>query len=172
MPHTPPEPIDWRSETYTAVVGTLFLAFAGAVAGLIWHAVSPKLSVAQLAQSSDATFRAHIGSDAWFLLITVLVAILSATVLCVIVRRPGPGAAVALGAGGLLAAFVADRVGYVAERPTSTSALHALGLHPHGGLLQDLVDFKVRATGVMVGWPLASLAVLGIFLGIGALRRS
>jgi hypothetical protein len=166
------EPVDWSAEAVTAVVGTVFLAFAGAVAGLFWHAVSPRVSAARLAASSDATFRAHIGADAWFLLVTVLAAIVSTTILCIVVRRPGPGAAVALGAGGLLAAFVADRVGYVADRPPSSTTLAALGLDPHNALLHDLLEFKVRAAGVVAAWPLTSLAVLGIFLGVAALRRA
>jgi len=165
------ERIDWQVETFVAVVGTVYLAMCGAIAGLLWDGAAPKLSIHQLAASSDATFHAQIGADAWFLLVTVLVGLVSAMVFCLVVRRPGPGAAVALGVGGLIASFVADGVGFVAERHVTVNGLHALGVHAGGDLVSE-IDFRVRALGVVTGWPLVALAVLGIYIGIDALRRS
>lgn len=166
----PVERVDWALELIVAVAGTLFLAVSGAVAGLLWDAAAPKLSFRAIEASSSAAYRPQIGADAWFLLVTVLVGVVTAVALCLVVRRPGPGAAVALGLGGLLGAFIADRVGFVAERHMTTSGLHALGVQATGELV-SLLDFRVRALGVVAGWPLAALAVLGIFLGIDALRR-
>jgi len=164
------DPVNWQSEAVIAVVGTLFLAIAGAVAGLWWDAAAPKLSYRALAASADATFHPQLGADAWFLLVTVVVGFVSAVVFCLAVRRPGPGTAIALGAGGLLASFVADRVGFVAERHAAVTGLHAFGFPTTGDVVAQ-VDFRVRALGVVVGWPLVALAVMGIFIGIDALLR-
>jgi hypothetical protein len=171
-PPQPADPVNWTSEAVVAVVGTLFLALSGAVAGLLWDAAAPKLSFQALAASADQTFRPQIGADAWFLLVTVLVGLVTAVALCLFVRRPGPGAAVALGAGGLLGAFVADRVGFLAERQAAVTGLHAIGFPATGDIVTQ-VDFRVHALGVVAGWPLVALAVLGIFVGIdAALRRA
>jgi hypothetical protein len=155
MPPKPLEPVDWRAEGVTAVVGTLLLAVSGALAGLLWVAMSPKLSVARLAAGSDATFRAQVGADAWFIVATVLVSVVTA---------------VALGLGGLAASFVADRVGFLDQRGSTTTALHALGAHVGGDVVAE-IDFRVRALGVVAAGPLAALVVLGVFLAVDALRR-
>jgi hypothetical protein len=164
------DPVNWAHEAVVAVAGTLLLALSGAVVGLLWDAAAPKLSFAALAANADQVFRPQIGADAWFLLVTVLAGLVTATVLCLAVRRPGPGAAVALGAGGLLGALVADRVGFVAERHAAVVGLHSVGF-PSTGDLVTQVDFRVHALGVIAGWPLAALAVLGVFVGIDALLR-
>ncbi|MBV9096643.1 MAG: hypothetical protein JO079_01175 [Frankiaceae bacterium] len=164
------DPVNWPVELVVAVVGTLFVTISGAVAGLLWDSVAPKLSFQALAANADQTFRPHIGADVWFLLVTVLAGVVTATLLCVAVRRPGPGAAVALGVGGLLGALVADRVGFIAERHAAVAGLRSIGFPPTGGLVTQ-VDFRVHALGVIVGWPLAALAVLGIFIAIEALVR-
>lgn len=163
------DPVDWTAEGFVAVVGTLFLAISGAVAGLLWDAAAPKLSFPALSASADAVFKPQVGADAWFLLVTVLVGLVTSVAFCLVVRRPGPGAAVALAVGGLLGAFVADRVGFIAERHVALSGLHAIGF-PSTGDIVTQVDFRVRALGVVAGWPLVALAVLGIFIGINALR--
>jgi hypothetical protein len=170
VPPHPPDPIDWTTETFVAVVGTVFLALSGAVAGLLWDAAAPKLSFRALSASADASFHPQIGADVWFLIVTALVGLVTAVVLCLVVRRPGPGAAVALAAGGLLGAFVADRVGFVAERHVAVSGLHAIGFPATGDILTQ-VDFRVRALGVVAGWPLVALAVLGIVLAVNGLRE-
>jgi len=170
VPPQPRDPINWAAETVIAVAGTMFVAITGAVAGLLWDGAAPKLSFRALAVSADQTFRPQIGADAWFLLITVLVGLAVSVAFCLVVRRPGPGAAVALGAGGLLATLVADRVGFVAERHAAVEGLHAVGYRATGDLITQ-VDFRVHALGVIVGWPLVALAVLGVFVGIDAMRR-
>jgi hypothetical protein len=165
----PPDPVNWPVEVIVAVVGTVYMALAGAVAGLLWDAAAPKLSFRDVANSASQTFRPQIGADAWFLLITMLVGLVAAVGLCLFIRRPGPGAAVALAGGGLLGALVADRVGFVAEQHAAVAGLHAIGFRVTGDIVR-LVDFRVHALGVIAGWPLVALAVLGIFVGIDALR--
>jgi len=164
------EPVDWPAEAVVAVLGTVYLAIAGAIAGLLWDAAAPKLSFRDLAASASATFHPQIGADAWFLLVTVLVGLVSSVALCLVVRRPGPGAAIALAVGGLLGAFVADRVGFMAERHQAIVGLRAVGFPATGDLVTQ-VDFRVRALGVVAGWPLVALVVLGIFVAIDVARR-
>lgn len=166
----PPDPVNWARELVIAVVGTLFVALSGAIAGLIWDAAAPKLSSSALAASANQTFRPQIGADAWFLLVTLVAGLVVATAFCLVIGRPGPGAAVALAVGGLLAALVADRVGFVAERHAAVLTLHAAG-YPTTGDYVTQVDFRVHALSVVAAWPLVALAVLGVFVGIDALRR-
>lgn len=164
------EPIDWTGELITAIVGTVFIALAGGLVGLIWHAVAPKLSIAAVAAESDAAFRAQIGADAWFILVGALAGLGCALALRAVVSRPGPGAAIALGVGGFLGAFVADRVGYLAERGATIDALHRVGANIDGTVISE-VDFRLRALGVVSVWPLVSLLVLAGLIGLDALRR-
>jgi len=164
------DPINWATEGIVAALGTLFLALSGAIAGLLWDAAAPKVSFPALAASADQAFRPQIGADAWFLLVTMLVGLVTAVGFCLVVRRPGPGVAIGLAAGGLLGALVADRVGFVAEHDVAVAGLHAIGFRATGDLVTQ-VDFRVHALGVIAAWPLVALAVLGVFVGIDALRR-
>jgi hypothetical protein len=157
-------------DTATAVLTVVFVTLLGAAAGLVWAAIAPKLSIPALAAGSDVTFRAQIGADAWFLLVGGLAGALCAVVVVALVGEPGPHLTAALAFGGLAAAFVADRVGYLSERGATSDALHAIGAHPNAALISE-IDFRIRALGVLAVWPLASLAVVGLVVAINASRR-
>jgi hypothetical protein len=80
---------------------------------------------------------------------------------------------VGLALGGMAAAFVADRVGYLSQRGELSSmlrTLRAVGVHP-GGSLVSQIDFRIRALGVLTVWPLVSLALVGVVIAIRAARR-
>ena len=164
----PAEPALGRGPS--AVLLGIYTVLVGGVAGLVWAAVAPKLSVPALAAGSDATFRAQVGADAWFLLIAALAGVVCTLMAVAFVGEPGPAVAVALTVGGLLAAVVADRIGYLSERGATTAALRAIGAHPDGSLISE-IDFRVRALGVLTIWPIASLAVIGLVMAINAARR-
>jgi hypothetical protein len=154
----------------TALLTAVYAVLLGPAAGLVWAAVAPKLSVPALAAGSDATFRAQIGADAWFLLVGALAGALCALLAALALGEPGPHVAAGLAVGGLAAAFVADRVAYLSERGATSHALHAIGAHPGGALISEL-DFRIRALGVLTVWPIASLAVVGLVIAINASRR-
>ena len=148
----------------------LYTIVVGAVAGLVWAAVAPKLSVPALAAGSDATFRAQVGADAWFLLVAALAGVVCTLMAVAFIGEPGPEATTALAVGGMVAALVADRIGYLSERSATSDALRAIGAHPDGSLISE-IDFRLRALGVLTVWPIASLAVVGLVLAINAARR-
>ena len=157
-----------ESEVATAIVTALFVVLLGPAAGLVWSAVAPRLSVSALVANSDAAFHAQIGADAWFLLVGGVAGVLCTLGALAVGRRDGPGLAVGLAVGGLAAAFVADRVGYLHDNQSTVKALRALGAHPDGSLIAEL-DFRIRALGVLPVWPIASLVVLAIV--VAASRR-
>ena len=159
-------------EVVSGLLTAVYVTLAGAVVGLVWAAVAPKLSKSALLNVSGAMFHPQIGADAWFLIVGGLAGIACAIVAVLVLGEPGPGVVAGLGVGGLAAAFVADRVGYLAQLHDSTqmavAAFRSLGLAPDVGQL----EFRVRALGVLTVWPIASLAVVGLVLAVGAWRRS
>jgi hypothetical protein len=148
----------------------LFVALLGPAVGLVWAAVAPKLSISALAAGADSTFRAQVGADAWFLLVGAVAGVVCAVLAVTLVGEPGPAVTAGLAVGGLAAAFIADRVGYLSERGATHEALRALGAHPSGALIAE-IDFRIRALGVVMVWPIASLAVVGLAIAINASRR-
>lgn len=157
-------------EMASGVLTAIYVVLLGPAAGLLWTAVAPKLSVPALAAGSDATFRAQIGADAWFLLVGALAGAVCALLAVLALGEPGPYVVTGLALGGLAAAFVADRIGYLNERGATSEALRAIGAHPDGGLISE-IDFRIRALGVLTVWPIASLAVVGLVIAINASRR-
>src|SRR3954469_11679245 len=135
--------VDGRAELVAGVAVAAYVTLFGAVAGLVWAGLAPQLSVPQLVAQSSSVYRAQIGADAWFLLVGTVAGALCAVVLALVLRRRGPGALLGLIVGGLAASFVADRVGFLAQRGSTVSALHAAGLRADEGTLQ-LIDFKLR----------------------------
>jgi hypothetical protein len=163
------------SEVIVGMLTTLYVSLFGPVVGLIWTAVSPKLSISALLANSDGVFHAQIGADAWFLLVGGLAGVLSALVAWlvhrwVLQRHLSAGVAVGLAVGGALAAIIADRVGYLYERGVTSEALRAIGANPAGSAIAE-IDFRIRALGVLTVWPLAALVVLGILTSMQMARR-
>jgi hypothetical protein len=158
--HTPVEVVRWPHDGLVALLTTAMVAASGAVVGLVWSASAPKLSIRALVGGSEATFKSQIAADGRFLLLAVLAGVVCAGVLVALGER-GPGAVVGLAVGGVLAALVANRVGAVAQHDATMSALRSLAI-PRSAHVLDLVDFRVRADGVLLGWPIAALVVHGL----------
>lgn len=172
LPVPPPRERAWRGrrDVVTAAVTAVVVALSGSLVGLAWSAWAPKLSIAGVLSGSEEPFRAQIGADAWFLLLSAVAGIICAAV-ALALRGRGPGVVLGLAIGGAAAAVVADRVGYLAQRASTLARLHALGITPHGDVL-GLVDFKVRALGVMVAWPAAALLAHALALAVRNRHRS
>ena len=156
----PVEVVRWPHDGLVALVTTALVTLAGAVVGLIWSATAPKLSLPAVVAGSEATFKSQIAADGRFLLLGIVAGVICAGVLVAFGQR-GPGAVVGLAVGGVLAALVASRIGAVAQHDATFSALHSLGIS-HSTRVLDLVGFRVRAQGVLLGWPLAALIVHGL----------
>ena len=162
------------AEVTVATLTALYVALFGPVVGLAWTAVSPKLSIPALLANADGVFHAQIGADAWFLLVGGMAGVLSTLVAWlvhrfVLLRHLSAGVAVGLAVGGSVAAVVADRVGYLYERGTTSEALRAIGAHASGSAIAE-IDFRIRALGVLTVWPLAALVVLGLITSMRMTR--
>lgn len=146
------------SDVWAAVVTTAVVVLVGAPVGLLWGAIAPRVEVRKVADGIDLIMpetKAFIGGDGSFFVITVLVGVALGVVAALLGRRHGPGVAVGLAIGSVLAAIVAAKVGvrighdeYVALRdvaPVNTEGRYFL---------------KLRAEGVLLGWPVAALLTL------------
>ena len=157
-----------RSEWVAGAVVATYAVLLGPVAGFVWASLAPKVSIAALRAGSSVTFQAQIGADAWFLLVGALAGAVAVLIAVALYGEPGPGVTAGLTVGGLIAAFVADRVGYLNERPSMRHAL--LGARPTGVVISE-IDFRLRALGVVTVWPIASLALIGLVIAVYASRR-
>lgn len=152
----------WPHDLYAALFTALLVALSAPLVGLLWSQLAPTLSLRRVLAGAESPFKAQIGADIWFLLLAAIAGVLCAVV-AFLLRGRGPGTLVGLAVGGMSAALIADRVGFLAQRGATTNALRAVGLDPHA-VNHNLVDFKVRALGVLIAWPLA--AVLAHWLAV------
>jgi hypothetical protein len=161
----------WRRELRDFLVTAGYVVFLGPVAGLIWWQLAPKQtrqSMTLLLQGSVKPFHLAIDADVWFLLVALIAGLASALVVAFL-RTVGPGVVAGLAVGGAAAGVIADRVGYLAERAHTVAAMQAAGVAPRA---MDLLDFKVRALGVIVAWPMAALIVYMAALALRDRYRS
>lgn len=157
------EPVDvlrWPHDGVVALLTTVLVTLAGTVVGLIWSATAPKLSLRAVVAGSEATFKSQVAADGRFLLLGIVAGVVCAGALLVLGER-GPGAVIGLAVGGVLASLVANRIGVIAQHDATFSALRSLGIS-HSARVLDLVEFRVRAQGVLLAWPLAALVVHGL----------
>src|SRR5207248_10196090 len=94
----------------------------------------------------------------------VAAGVVCATV-ALLLRGDGPGVVLGLAVGGLFAALIANRVGLLAQHDGTMTALRQLGI-PSSHRLIDLLDFRVRATGVLLAWPIAAVVVHGLVVAL------
>lgn len=163
-PPTPPERA-WqpRADLTTAALMAVLLALFAPLVGLLWAHLSPELSVTQVLSGSEVPFKAEIGDDVWFLLLAGLAGALTGAVAYTVGGR-GPGVVLGLVFGGLGAAAVAARVGFLAQRAHLLGQMRSHGVNP---LYYDALEFKLRALGVVTAWPIAAVAV---FMIVAAFR--
>lgn len=134
-----------------AVVVTVLL---GAPVGLLWAALSPRVSVVvsdagvALAEPASSGF---IAADAAFLSAALLAGVVGGLVAWRLGRRHGPAVVLGLTAGGLLAAYVAMRVGEQVGRAQVEAAVRS----GQQGLIE--LSVRLRAREALVAWPVGSL---------------
>ena len=162
----------WRQELRDFLLTALYVFLAGPIVGLLWSAAGPKTDLLSALGGSGVAWKAEIGADVHFALLCVGAGVICAAI-AIALRREGPGAVAGLAIGGLGAAFVADRIGYLLNRAdtlellrahnVSLSLLDRFGIDPF---------FKLRALGVVVVWPVAALVAHGIAVAIRDRSRS
>jgi hypothetical protein len=144
------------ADLWTAVLGTIAVTAVGLIAGLIWYAVAPRAAAVRNTTSFgtiDPYTKAFVRDDIAFLLITVIAGLLCAAVAMLIARHRGVAVAIAMAAGGFLAAFLAAWLGrYLTGGPALHWADHtSVGNHRYFIALTD--------RQFLLGWPLAALLV-------------
>ena len=136
------------------VVGVLLLL--GAPVGLLWSAVSPRLTVVLAAGKDPAAQnlegKAFIGADGSFVVICLLAGALTGVLAWLLARRSGPWTVVALVVGGVLAAKVAAVVGVRPGRADVMAMIH----DPKATGTVHLF-LKLRSPLTVLVWPVAAL---------------
>ena len=159
----PPREHAWhpREDVTTAVFVVVGVALLGSVVGLLWAVWAPHVSLTRLV-GSERPFAWQFGIDAWFLLLAAVAGVFSGVAVYVFGGR-GPGAVLGLVGGGVAAAAVAARVGFIAERAHTLSVMHARGV-PLSFL--DLLEFKLRVLAMAAAWPIAAVAVFAVIAAV------
>lgn len=131
------------------------VALLGAPLGWLWSAMAPRARVVVLAGGpglADPNTKAFIAADAMFLLLTAAAGVLCGAVALVLGgRRHGVATALGLGVGGLVASYVAWRVG------------HRIGLAEFRRAVSGPVGtatplyLTLRAKGILVVWALTGV---------------
>lgn len=173
----PAAPSRWRSDAAAFVVVVVSLVLLAAPAGLLWSAVAPRYTVVRTADGLDfpnvESTKAFIGADGSYVVIVLVVGLLTGFLAWRYARQYGPGTVLGLAVGGLLAAWIAGRVGLM---PGSRTAMSALGesstvrgpIDLYLGMRdQKTGDLSLRGAWGAVFWPVGSLLV---FLGFGLQR--
>jgi hypothetical protein len=170
------DPLDWWREARTAAVVAVFAALLGSVVGVIWHAAAPTVGILAAVNGSAAAMKPFVGDDVWLGFLGVIAGIVCVLVLVVVAPEAsrGPGAQLGLAVGGLLGMLVAARIGHRIGHHHVVEALQAA--FPRGNAagirsVASLLDFKVRATGVLLSWPVASVVLGAVTAWVHELRQ-
>lgn len=128
----------------------------GAPAGLLWSALAPHSHVAVEAGGAfiaDAQTEVFIAGDGWFVGITLLAGVLTGLLAWRLARGAGALVVVGLAVGGLLAAYVASRVGVRVGQDALAAAVHS------GRPGTYVSNVALQAQSALAAWPLAALTV-------------
>lgn len=144
-----------------AAVVTVLL---GAPVGLLWAATAPRVDIVisgkdvQLAEPGTSAF---IAGDGFFLLAVLLAGAVGGLLAWWLGREHGPALVLGLTLGGLVAAYVAMRVGSTVGAEEVQAAVRA----GQQGALE--LSLRLRAQEALVGWPVGSLLA---YVGASLLR--
>jgi hypothetical protein len=136
-------------------------AVLGAVTGLIWGAVSPRVLfqvfAAGQAQQVHAEDSGYIVADAWFCLITAIGGLITGLAGIALVRRAGWPAALGLVLGAVGAAYMTMWIGGLIGLSGFNHALatDAVGAYLHASL-------QLSAKSALAFWPLLTSAIIAI----------
>ena len=145
-----------RADSWAFGVTVAGLVLLGAPAGLLWSAVSPRLTV-QLTAAGPSTGnvegKAFVGADGSFVVVVLFVGLLSGLLAWRYGRRGGPATVLALLVGGLLAAKIAAVVGVRLGAADVRQLLH-------DPMARGSVELflKLRSPWAIVFWPVGALA--------------
>jgi hypothetical protein len=153
-----------RAELGFGVVVAAYSALLGGVVGLIWQAGAPRVHLAAAIDGSESAAKPLIGDDVRLGVLGIIAGVVIAVVVLILGRHRerGPGEVLGLAAGGVLGALVAARVGDLARHHEMVRAVAAAVPGVTSAQTSNVLGyfgFHVRATGVLMLWPIASVAV-------------
>jgi hypothetical protein len=153
-----------RAELWFGLLVAAYSALLGAVVGLIWQAGAPRIQLAAAIDGSESAAKPLIGDDVRLGVLGIIAGALIAVVVLVVGRNRerGPGEVLGLAAGGVLGALVAARVGDLARHHGMVGAVAAAVPGVTSAQTTRVLGyfgFHVRATGVLMLWPIAAVAV-------------
>lgn len=152
------------AELRLGLIVAAYSALLGAVVGLIWQAGAPQVHLGAAINGSESAAKPLIGDDVWLGLLGIAAGVVVAVVVLALGRdrERGPGEVLGLAIGGVLGALVAARVGDLARHHETVQALARAVPGVSSGETSRLLGyfgFHVRATGVLLMWPVAAVAV-------------
>lgn len=162
-PHTARPDYTVRKDLPIGAWIVLTLVIAGALAGLIWHGVSPKPDVLEGAGGSFQlpadTDKNYFGAEAYYFLITAAAGLLSGVGAWVVGRRRGPVIAAALAVGAAAAGLVARAVGEA--QTTNATLARSCGRDAGFDTICEVYDghLQLRVAGLVLTWAITALAV-------------
>jgi hypothetical protein len=153
-----------RAELRFGLVIAVYSALLGGVVGLIWQAGAPRVHLAAAIDGSESAAKPLIGDDVRLGVLGIIAGVVIAIVVLVFGRHRerGPGEVLGLAAGGVLGSLVAARVGDLARHHETVRAIAAAVPGVTSAQTANVLGyfgFHVRATGVLMLWPIASVAV-------------
>jgi hypothetical protein len=155
-------PASLRSDVVAGVVTAVVVVLLGAPAGLLWAHVAPHAALVLTPDGAglvDPEDRSFLTADVVFAGITLVLGLVCGLVAYAVHRAHGPAVVVGLLVGGLAAAWVAARTGAMVGRDSFTAALLAVAHGAPAGAVRR-GPLELRATSVLVAWPVAALAVV------------
>jgi len=161
-PPAAPQDPPLRGEVVAGVLTAVAVLLCGPVAGLLWAALAPRVDLVvdgAEVYPRDSEPSAFIADDGLFLGVVVLAGVLTGLLAWRLARRYGLGVVLGLAIGGLAAAMLARLVGEAVAtsvsdlvgQPAPRGALEA------GGEIPSELAFRLRASEVLVGWPVGAL---------------
>lgn len=151
-----------RSHVVAGLVTAVVVVLLGAPAGLLWAHVAPHAAFVLTPDGAglvDPEDRAFLTADVVFAGITLVLGLVSGLVAYAVHRAHGPAVVAGLLVGGLGAAWVASRTGAMVGRDAFSAALLAVAHGAPAGAVRR-GPLQLRATGLLVAWPVAALAVV------------
>jgi hypothetical protein len=145
----------WREDLVTFALTAAVTVLLGAPLGLVWSAVAPHAHVTVAAGETyitDGATEVFIAGDGWFIGLSLLVGVGCGVLAWLVARRSGPFVVVGLAVGGLVAAYVASRVGVRVGQDAWLPAAHSGREGTYTG------NVVLKAQAAMVVWPLAAVS--------------
>lgn len=157
-----------RPDLRAGIACLLGLTVAGPLLGLLWAGVAPHLDVAASISGSENAFTTQADIDAAFGFVCLGAGLVAGLLARLRAADGGWPVPAGLAVGGLAGALLAGWVGHLVRSPGVLDQLPPNA----GSYVVDLVDMRVRATGLYLVLPGSALLVLALSLWLPVPRSS